>query len=249
MATSLATLIRARIRWDELHRQITISWRPLLLAAAAAAACIGAIWAFAALRDVRPDQLTRDIYYLANKPVYYGLLSMLGIMAWAASAAIWLFGWALLRRLGASRSLTALCLASGMLSLLLLGDDAFMLHEYILPVKLGIPEGLVMGIYVIIGVAYAGVGWRSVAATPYLPALCAGLCLGGSLGLDQIILGSSPVQTVIEDSLKFAGIIFWLTYACVATSASLGAAAGLREAPTVTGERGADRSRGATRYT
>lgn len=220
MVNNMHSIIQSRLKWGELQRQITISWRALLIAATAAAACIGAIFAIAALRSVRLDYLTRDIYAIAGQPVYYGLLSMLGIMGWSASAAIWLFGWALLGRAREGRRLRGLFLASAILSLILLGDDAFMLHEYVLPGKLGIPEPLVMLLYALVGLAYIGIGWRTIAATPYLPALCAGLFLGGALMLDQA-LAYSPLQTMVEDSLKFAGIAFWLSYAGMAASSVL----------------------------
>jgi hypothetical protein len=203
---------RTALARAELKRQWAPVRRPLLLAAAGVCAGVGAALTITAVRDIPLEDLTRDIQIIANVPFYAGLLSTIGIMVWSAAAAVWLFVLALLRRVAPRHDLAPLALAAGALTLVLLVDDAFMLHETLLPEVLGVPELLVMGGYVALGLGFVLFAWRRVARTSYLPALLAGLFLGLSFGID-LVLPSSSLETLIEDGLKFAGIVFWLAYA------------------------------------
>lgn len=204
---SIITEVRIQLAQQRPH----IS-RPLLIAAAAAFAGSGLVAAVTAVTNIPAEALTRDALAVAEAPLYIGLLSNIGLMIWAAAAAILLFSWALLRRIAPGHVLKPLMLASSLLTVLLLVDDAFMLHEELLPNTLGIPEGLVLGSYAAMGGAYLLFNWRAMLRTYYLPALIAGGLLGASLAID-VVLPMSSFETFVEDSLKFAGILSWLAYA------------------------------------
>ncbi len=210
MVTTAARDLSQAVR-AELSRQRAFIKRPLLVAAGVSAAGIGLVLATAKLAALPVDDLVRDTFAVTNAPIYIGLLSNMGIMAWAAAATLWLFGWGLLRQFAPAHHLQRFMLASGLLTLTLLVDDAFMLHELVLPEALGIPERVVLLGYVVGGLLYILAGWEGFLKTNYLPALVAGFFLGASLGIDMVA-DFGPIESLIEDGLKFAGIIFWLVY-------------------------------------
>jgi hypothetical protein len=210
MVTTVARDLSQAVR-SELSRQRAFIKRPLLVAAGVSAAGVGLVLATAKLAALPVDDLVRDTFAVAGVPIYIGLLSNMGIMAWAAAATLWLFGWGLLRQLAPAHYLRRFMLASGLLTLTLLVDDAFMLHELVLPEVLGIPERVVLLGYVAAGLLYIVAGWEGFLKTNFLPGLVAGLLLGASLGID-FVANFGPIESLVEDSLKFAGIIFWLVY-------------------------------------
>jgi hypothetical protein len=147
-----------------------------------------------------------------------GLVSMLGLFGWAAAAGIALFTFAVVR----SRE-TALMgwffLAAGLLTLFLLVDDAFLLHEEILPYGFGIRERYVKLGYIAIAAAFGlgffrilirnNVGLLAAAITFFAASvLCDTPMLMQSIGLWE----SATAIYLVEDGSKFIGIILWLAY-------------------------------------
>ncbi len=197
---------------SEFARQRLLIRIPLLTATAGSLLGVGLVLLINRLTGIPLVWLTRDTASVIEQPGVIGILSNLGIMAWAAATALWLFSWALLRRTNPRHYLAGFTLASGLLTLLLLLDDAFMLHEDALPILLGIPELLVLIAYLCIILAYAFLNWHPALRTFYLPGLLAGGLLAASFAMD-LLLPTGPRQTVVEDSFKFAGILFWLAYA------------------------------------
>jgi hypothetical protein len=157
------------------------------------------------------DRLTRDPLAVTGSAFYIGLLSNLGVMLWSATTAICFFRSFLLGYNHYFRPTTIFLFMSGMLCLILSLDDAFMLHEEVFPDYFGLSEKSVLGGYLIIFAGYLVYFFRQIARTEYLLFILALIFLGLSAILDQI-LPMSNLQTFIEDSLKFAGIVYWLTY-------------------------------------
>lgn len=109
--------------------------------------------------------------------------------------------------------LALFCFWSFWFTLFLLLDDALMFHDELLPLLFGVREGFVVLGMGFIALAYGSrFGWQILTETAFVPALLACGFLGASLVYDKII-PYSEMQTLIEDGLKFAGIVFWLTYA------------------------------------
>jgi hypothetical protein len=192
----------------------------LALGLAALAACGGvlAVLAVSRLTGARLDDLTRDVVAVADTHLYAGMLSTMGIMLWSAASSLCLLaGAALLRRRGAGDAPFFL-LAAGLLTAVLALDDAFLIHERVAPSWLHVPQ---TGVFL----AYAGSmgGFflfflRRILATDFLLLAVALGFLGVSMGVDAV-LSYSNLETFLEDSCKFAGIVFWLAYfACAALS-------------------------------
>ncbi|GAB4423615.1 MAG: hypothetical protein OHK0015_01360 [Chloroflexi bacterium OHK40] len=204
---------RFRIVALELQRRYTQARGPILIGGVLSLLIIGAIVVLGLTRQIAFSTLVRDIFALTGRPVYLGLLSNLGILAWTVGAVSWLMGAAMLRGRPAQAELFRLTLVLGLLTTLMVLDDGLMIHEYLFPRFTGLPEQLFLAIYPLGLVVATVAGGRSVVRTPYPIGLIAGSLLAGSLLVDWI-LPVSDVQLLVEDGMKFAGIVFWAVYAC-----------------------------------
>ena len=155
---------------------------------------------------IRIDHLTRDPASLTHSSVYLGFLSTVGLLFWAAAAAVCILGASLVSGSRLQSRLVRFLRASAFLTLVLLLDDAFLVHERVLPRYAGVPQRLVYLVYVLLLVVYL-VRFRAVIfETDYF-----------LLGLALILFGFSIVSDLIwdsplEDGTKFAGIVTWTVY-------------------------------------
>jgi hypothetical protein len=169
------------------------------------------VYTFGLFTGIPLDWLTRDPSAVTGSGFYIGMLSNLGMMLWSATTAICFFGTFLPSRSHHFRQPSFFLPISGILCLILTLDDGFMLHERVFPRLLHIPEiGIFLG-YLIIFAGYSMYFFRWIVMTDYLLLILALLFLGLSTISDQIFPFSS-LETFMEDSLKFLGIVFWLAY-------------------------------------
>jgi len=140
----------------------------------------------------------------------YGFISNLGIMLWSATAAVCLFSAGVFARINA-RALMWFALSAGLLNGWLALDDAFLLHENVLP-YFGIPQNLVLATYVALALAYAAASWRIILASDYVILLVAGTAVAMSLLVDTVFSSLAPSLVYIEDSAKFFGIFSWASF-------------------------------------
>jgi hypothetical protein len=181
---------------------------PLLAAAGAGILLLVAgVYALSVYQGVEPWMLTGDPTALTDSRWWLGLLSNLGIMLWSAAAAVCALGTYLLFRADAGRWPTLFLLMSTGMRLALAIDDAFLLHEEVLPAHLGIPEKAVYSAYAAMTVAYVLVFGRMLVATEYVILLVSLACFAASIAIDLF-----TYAMFIEDALKFAGIVFWVLY-------------------------------------
>lgn len=154
-------------------------------------------------------------------PAYVGMLSHLGTMLWSASAAFCFLGAMLLarwRREGESaadgsqrRSGRRFLFWSSAVCAMLMFDDALLLHDRVFPYTLGIDERIVYVVYVTLIILYVIAFARRILATDYEFLFLAASCVGASVLMDRL-LPFTPLETFLEDSLKFIGILFWAAY-------------------------------------
>jgi hypothetical protein len=177
-------------------------------------------------------QLSRDPAATLMAPAEVGMLSNLGIVAWAAALTVCLFpALVLAKRCHMERARTFL-IASGVFTATLMLDDLFLLHESVLPEAVGMPETLVLVLYAGAFAVYVGAFWAEMLRTPYILFVLACVCFGLSMGID-IVLPFVGVS-FIEDSAKFAGILLWLVYFAKVAEARF-----LLRPEDITGQRGA----------
>jgi hypothetical protein len=181
-----------------------------LLPAALAASGIGAVLGLHdADAGVSYMVLTRDPASTFAARPSVGFLSNLGVVGWVAAATVCFVAGALVRGRSA---LAPFLLAGGALTAWLAADDLWLLHEEVLPSVLGIRERTAIRAHGVFVLAIAVSFWRQALRTEWVLAAMAVALLGASAWMDtELVFGE--VETLVEDSLKFAGIAFWGAYA------------------------------------
>ncbi|HEV2124364.1 MAG TPA: hypothetical protein VGW38_16540, partial [Chloroflexota bacterium] len=120
----------------------------------ATAAVLGVSFVLALSYDVPISALLRDPAVTTSESGFYvGSLSNLGALLWASAAVCLTFAYMVLRTVAGDRKMKNFLLASAVLTAMLSLDDFFLLHEEVYPL-IGIPEKVVYGIYLIVGVVY-----------------------------------------------------------------------------------------------
>jgi|JI9StandDraft_2_1071091.scaffolds.fasta_scaffold00775_2 hypothetical protein len=162
------------------------------------------------------DVVMHDMATVADVHPLSGFVSRLGLLVWAAAAAVSLFGAYFVYRLGSARA--GFLLASGMLSLIMLVDDGFMVHERLAVEYLGLSEKVTLGLIVMMAAAWLVAFRRSILeAGPFFLIMSVGM-LGFSVFADVFIEGMAAPeylhdwQSLLEDGPKFIGITLWLAF-------------------------------------
>jgi hypothetical protein len=218
---------------SEILRTAVLVWFP------GVALLAGAV-IFSGLTGASMRTLLQDATTVLEAPFYVGALSLLGIILWTAGAAVCLFTASRLRATTSAAWRTFL-LVSGIFTSLLLVDDAFLLHDEILPVHAGISGELYGLFYVAAMVAYLVTFRQAIALSNYVLLFVALVLFAISSATD---LASSRLSEVIEsrlvvlaeDGTKLLGIGTWLAYFVSVAGSALarpGAvhAAGLKRGP------------------
>jgi hypothetical protein len=159
-------------------------------------------------RGVAHEEFFLDPVYSLGGHWYTGLVSQLGIVAWAAGATL-AAGGAWLARVGGRRGAAWFLAGGAVVTTVLLFDDLFLLHADLLP-RLGIPKPAVELTYLAVTAAWLLGSIREVARTRVLVLAAAIAALGTSLFVDLRVPGADAGRRVVlEDGTKFLGILAW----------------------------------------
>ena len=169
-----------------------------------AAALIGVVLYIHTTAEVPMGTLTRDP--LSGKPAHRGLLSQAGILLWAAGAAVCLLAARVLR--GGPGA--TFMLAAGAITAAVCIDDAFLLHDEVLPL-VGVPEELIYAGYLGMILVFLLAFRRQILGSAYGVLLLALAFLGVSVVCDAWGLPWLDPY-LLEDGAKFAGITLWTAY-------------------------------------
>ena len=181
-------------------------------------ALLGFIWFISSYFDIEFEMFTRDLSSIAGVHPLYGVLSTLGIILWTSAASVCWFTYFMYRK-NVGKMQKRYVLVTAILTLWLLMDDAFEIHEFIAPFHLHIPQEIIYGIYIILIIGYMIYFFRSILKTEYFLFFLASLFIGLSVGLDFLVdFFGKEVPTGVEDGLKFFGVGVWFLY-CVRISA------------------------------
>ena len=165
-----------------------------------------------------------DILALVELPFYTGSMSQLGVLIWCASATSCLLTYFLLRKFNkGSIYARRFLFYSGLISLFLMFDDMFLLHEEVAEDFFDLGQKKVYLIYFLIIALFLYFYRSEILSSDYLLLVIAFDLFGGSIMLDVIadtfsdILGASNSffakrEVFIEDGIKFIGIASWLLY-------------------------------------
>lgn len=163
-------------------------------------------------------ELLNDPADIVGYDPFLGMISTFGLFAWAAAVGMAALAVAVLR--GAEDApVRRFFRFAGLFTLLLMVDDAFMLHEQVLPKGLGIRERYVKAGYLILAAAFGMTFFRFlIRNNPGLLTAAVGFFASSilfdnptmlnSLGL----LESDLILYVVEDGCKFTGIVLWSTW-------------------------------------
>lgn len=158
------------------------------------------------------EQLLLDPSSYSRVPWYAGMVSSFGILGWttatvAAAAGAWI------ARIGDRPPAACLLRGGSLLSALLLLDDLFQLH-IVVTGTLDIGKVDVYLIYLGLGSWWAITNRREAWRTRWPLLVAAVAALAGSAIADQVG-PASETGVVVEDSLKFLGILAWAQYFAV----------------------------------
>lgn len=141
-----------------------------------------------------------------------GALSSVGALGWCAAATLCLFTWLVRRRRTAGRVSAGFLLSSGLLMAALMVDDLFLVHEWIAPRVLGMPENLVLSVYALAMLTWLVAFRWTIVATEYLLLVLAAGFAALSLAVDLTWDSSADLRYFLEDGSKLLGIVGWLGY-------------------------------------
>ena len=162
------------------------------------------------------ETFTRDPTTVAGIHPLTGLLSNIGVITWCATATICFFSSAVLRLRRQSGEYVSFLAGSGLLTALLLFDDFFLLHDYILPIHFGVSEKAFLLVYAVLMIVGLVRFREAILKTEYVVLLIGLGFLGASLIIDALqsnigsLIGSGRI--LLEDGFKLLGITGWFGY-------------------------------------
>lgn len=144
--------------------------------------------------------------------------AMVGVFAWAGTAAVGLFAGALLRSAEGPGPASSFLLATGALALLFALDDALAIHDGFAPLLIDsdLAEVPVLLVLLALAIVWAVRFRREILASRYPLLALAAAGLGGAflLDLDQKLGVGFRGRGLIEESIEFAGVWTLFLYAC-----------------------------------
>jgi hypothetical protein len=182
-------------------------WIGLILACSGL--LIGSVFAIHYSMKVPLDELVRDLSAVAELPPHTSFLSQTGLLLWSAAAAVCFFCFMVIPKTPGSLKWRRFLLVSGMLTLMLNLDDAFLVHERVLP-HFGFPQNLLMGCYLGFMLAYLLWFRTLILNTEYILLAMALFFFGVSVTFD--IFELRMMGLLVEDGAKIVGIVAWLVY-------------------------------------
>ena len=182
-----------------------------LACAAAVVFCAASLVMGAYMAGIAPFDLLRDPANQFGFPVYGGVISNLSVSVLTLSAAV--AGFAAIFGTRKRTRFTAAALLSAILAV----DDQYMLHEYVGPKIIGVPEVAFFALYALVGLAIAWSIGRRLLLLRHATLLLAGLGLALSIAID-LLLPMSAYTVLVEELAKLGGLVIWLVYWAVAAA-------------------------------
>ncbi|MBW4646008.1 MAG: hypothetical protein KME23_23955 [Goleter apudmare HA4340-LM2] len=171
-------------------------------------------------------QLVIDANAAAQLPAYTGMISMLGIFFWCTSAAISIFISYVMKKIRGleSRKWSRFLLFSGCITLMLVFDDLFQIHEYYYypfidlnavenPVFVrNFWESVFFSIYIVLILIYLFKFKSLFKKTNYSILFLSLLFFAISIIVDVGTPDEMFLHNTIEEGSKFLGIVVWFSY-------------------------------------
>jgi len=182
----------------------------------------------ARVQTVAPlEHLFLDPTSITGSPWYTGALSNLGILVWSAGAVFAVCGAWIARYTGRRQAARFLAMGSAVTMVLVL-DDVFNLHSGPLKQALGVSKTTAQFMIVLPAVLWLVAYLPDIRRTRAALIVAALASLAGSVLVDTLFSGfsglSSETVLLIEDGMKFLGILAWSQYFAI-TSKDIAASA------------------------
>lgn len=184
------------------------------------------------------EHFTRDPVAIINSHPFLGAISNIGILFWCATAAIYLFSAAFLRLHRVKGEILGYLLSLGSMTLILMIDDLFLVHDMIFPKYLSIVEEFPFTLYGLMLLLWLLKFRRHILTTDFLLLLLAFGFFGLSVGMD-VLEGhlALPMNYLFEDGCKLFGIVTWFAYGLRTSLQALEAAYPDQNAPIAPSEK------------
>jgi hypothetical protein len=161
--------------------------------------------------NVQLNHFTKDPVQIMNAPFYLGLFSNIGILLWCGSVVVCFFARTFIPKTAENKPIRVFLFFSGLIAMLLMSDDLFLLHEIVFPEYFDVPTKGVFVIYSNILLLYALLFRETILKTDYIVLGLAFMLIGASTFVKRIPM-PIPEDTFLEDAVKLFGIICWFTY-------------------------------------
>ncbi len=179
---------------------------PLLVLWAICAVVLGVL----VLQDSVPQaDLLLDPTTTGRLPWYTGLVSNLGVLAWALATAA-AAGGAYISRLGQRDGAMAFLQGGALLSTLLLLDDLFQFH-IVVHRTTPLPKTGVYVVYIALTLGWVATHRSEIARTRWQFLAAAGAAFAVSVTID-VATSKTTAALVAEDAAKFLGVMAWAAY-------------------------------------
>ena len=153
--------------------------------------------------DISGGTFTREPQITLDGPYYVGALSNLGALVWMVGVVLAVVGWTMSSEPVERR----MFLAGAAVGLVLLIDDFFLVHDWVLTQSQLLDQGLIFS-YLLAVVALVLIFWRTMGALAVVGVLATLGLLVGSAALDFFF---NDLDQLLEDGMKFLGICTWAT--------------------------------------
>ena len=161
--------------------------------------------------NVQLNHFTKDPVQIMDEPFYLGLFSNIGILFWCGSVVVCFFARALIPKTDEKKYIRTFLFFSGLVTMMLMMDDLFLLHEEVFPEYFLIPETGVFVIYSNILLLYVLLFRETIIKTDYVILGLGFFLIGASTFIKRIPM-PIPEDTFLQDAVKLFGIISWFTY-------------------------------------
>jgi hypothetical protein len=192
----------------------SISKQQLLITFIPAISILVAVVIVSMFFNINMALITRDVTAIGKIHPLAGILSSVGILLWCVTASICFFSAIILRNIKQTANFWFL-LNSAFLSIYLLLDDLFLVHEQLSSIYFGISEKIVFMFLGIAVFAYLTTYRLKIFKTNYSVLLLALGFLSFSVVIDTILgplLKIGHWEYFIEDGFKWLGIASWCSY-------------------------------------
>jgi hypothetical protein len=158
---------------------------------------------------------TRDPADITHSSPFLGVLSNLGILLWCATAAVCLFAFQVLRQDRGRKKTALFLLLAGLITILLLLDDLFLLHERVFPRYLHWRQRYPYYAYFSLTAAYLVAFRKIILKSDFRMLAAAFVFFALSIAVDAFtgpLSQSFPSFHLFEDGFKLFGLASWLGY-------------------------------------